>query len=170
MDSQSSATRARASSKHAVKKPVGEKECKAKMLKLLSIRDYSISNMRGKLADSGFGEDDIDGAIDFAVESGLMDDSRYAEAYIASKKELGWGRGRIERALDDRGVDCGELEDYPDAFFPQDEELERAKRCLRSHRTSAKNARESHYRYLLSKGFSTYIASRAIRECMGELE
>lgn len=149
----------------AADKQKGPKECKLKLLKLLGMRDYSVASMRSKLSDAGFADADIEAALDYATSSGLMDDSRYAESFIASKKELGWGRGRIERALSEKGVDCEQLEGYPDAFFSQEEELERAKKCLMSHHTSAKNVRDSHYRYLLSKGFSTYIASCALREC-----
>lgn len=164
-DASAGTARRASKAKQAADKQKGPKECKLKLLKLLGMRDYSIASMRSKLSDAGFSDADIEAALDYATSSGLMDDSRYAESFIASKKELGWGRGRIERALSDKGVDYEQLEGYPDAFFSQEDELERAKKCLMSHHTSAKNVRDSHYRYLLSKGFSTYVASCALREC-----
>lgn len=151
-------------SKNKSKKKLGEKECKAKLLKLVGMRDYSVESMKTKLLAAGFKIDDIDKIIEFACKHGFLNDKRYAQNFILSKQELGWGRARIEKSLDDKGVDYSEIDGYPDEFFSEDSEVTRAIKCICTHHTSSKNVRDAHYRYLLSKGYSTSVASRALRE------
>ncbi len=146
------------------KKPLGDRECKAKLLKLIAMRDYSVQSMRSKLASSGFEPEVVEHTIEYALRTKFLDDKRYAQSFISGKKEMGWGRGRIEEALAEKGVDCSELAGYPDVLFAEEDEVARALKCVRSHRTSAKNARDAHYRYLISKGYSAGVASRALRE------
>lgn len=166
-DGRSSGHRSRRAS--SGKKPASEKkldaaQCKAKMLQLLAARDYSVKTMEERLSRAGFAPDDIQLAIKVAVDAHLLDDMRYAELYISSRRELGWGRSRIERELRKQGVDYSQLPGYPDEYFPADSELERARALLRSHRTSAKDVRASHYRYLASKGFDHATCMKALSE------
>ena len=140
------------------------KACKAKLLTLLAGRDYSTHAMKEKLLKAGFTEAMADEAIKMAVDARLMDDVRYAGLFISSKSELGWGRKKIEAALERQGIDCRELEGYPDGLFSADSELARALRSIRGHKTRAKNERDAHYRYLLSRGYSPDVCARALRE------
>ncbi len=144
-------------------KPLGPKECKIKLLKLVGGRDYSTSMMWEKLSKAGFEDSVISETIEYAVNSKLLNDARYAEMFIASKKSLGWGQKKIEIELGNRGVSCEILSGYPEEYFSEDVEIARAVDLLRTHNTSAKDVRASHYRYLLSKGFSPTIASKAIK-------
>ncbi len=146
------------------KADLGERACKAKLLKLLGMRDYAVESMRSKLLGAGFQPDVVQKTIEYALRTKFLDDTRYAENHIASKKDMGWGRGRIEKSLAEKGIDCSLLPGYPEALFPEADEVDRAVRCVRSHRTSAKNVRDAHYRYLISKGYSASVASRALRE------
>ncbi len=150
--------------KKPTNKKLSEKDCKAKLLKLISMRDYSVESMKTKLKSSGFKDEDIDKTIEFGCKHGFLNDKRYAQNFILSKQELGWGRARIEKSLEDKGVEYLEIDGYPDEFFSDDSEIKRAIKCISSHRTSSKNIRDAHYRYLLSKGYSSSVASRALRE------
>ena len=139
------------------------KQCKIKMLKLLASRDYSVLTMRQKLEAAGFEQDAIEQAIEYGVKSKLLDDKRYAELYVSTKKSIGWGRQRIERELANKGVNCNIIPGYPECVFSSDDELKRAIELVRKHHTAAKNPRDSHYRYLISKGFSPAIAAKALK-------
>ena len=159
----------RASGHRSRKAPSADKkldgaQCKAKMLQLLAARDYSVKAMEERLARAGFGPDDIRAAVESAKKARLLDDMRYADLYIHSRRELGWGRSRIERELRKQGIDCALVPGYPDDYFSADDELARACELLRKHRTSAKDARASHYRYLSSKGFDHATCMRALSE------
>ncbi|MGI6217171.1 MAG: regulatory protein RecX [Coriobacteriales bacterium] len=144
---------------------LGIKECKAKMLKLLGMRDYTKKMMRDKLLSAGFPEEVVEETIDFGVGKKLLNDNRFADFYISAKQEAGWGKQRIERELEEKGVDLDEVPGYPDEYFDDDAEVERAISLVKHHRVNSKNVRESHYRYLLSKGYSPSIASKALRAC-----
>ena len=139
-------------------------QCKAKMLKLLAARDYSVKTMEERLMRAGFSPDDIRVALKSAMDARLLDDMRYADLYITSRRDMGWGRSRIERELRKQGIDCSQVPGYPDDYFSADEELERARELLRRHRTTAKDVKASHYRYLSSKGFDHATCMKALSE------
>ncbi len=75
-----------------------------KAVDLLARREHSRFELRGKLRSRGFDADAIDEALDTLVERGWLSDSRFAEAYVRSRRERGEGPLRIARALRDRGV------------------------------------------------------------------
>ncbi|MGI6220733.1 MAG: regulatory protein RecX [Coriobacteriales bacterium] len=163
-DGRASGHRARKASSAPREKKLDANQCKAKMLQLLAARDYSVKTMEERLSRAGFAPDDIRSAVKMAVDTRLLDDMRYAELYISSRRELGWGRSRIERELRKQGIDCTQIPGYPDSFFTVESELERARELLRGHRTSAKDVRASHYRYLASKGFDHATCMRALSD------
>ncbi len=132
------------------------------MLRLISMRDYTEHGMSAKLLAAGFQPDDVERCVKLAVESRLIDDMRYAELYIVAKKESGWGCGKIIAGLHEKGIDCSAIEGFPDDLFPFEEEVERASRCLLRHKTSSKNPREAHFRFLMSKGYSNAVCARAL--------
>ena len=148
----------------AAGKKLDAAQCKVKMLQMLGARDYSVKAMEERLSRAGFAPDDIRLAVKSALDSGLLDDMRYADLYISSRRELGWGRSRIERELRKQGIECSSIPGYPDAYFSSDDELERARELLRRHRTSAKDVKAAHYRYLVSKGFDHATVMRALSE------
>lgn len=144
--------------------PHTRKECVEKLYRLLEQRDYACEEMRRRLVSSGFDEDEAAGVVKDAAAAGLMDDDRFAETFIRSKTEAGWGQRRIEGELEHRGIILDELAGYPEAFFPRDDELERARACIAGYHGKAKDERGALYRRLSSKGFSAEICSEALRE------
>jgi regulatory protein len=69
-------------------------------MKLLSKRDYSTAELRGKLL-SKYGEAP-DGLIQHLTGKRFLDDRRFAEAYISGRKKR--GRLRLKDELEARGV------------------------------------------------------------------
>lgn len=69
----------------------------------LSFRDYTKKDLRSKLVDKGYEDEEIDAAINKLAEYGYVDDLRYARSYMhdhsASK-----GRRRITVELANKGV------------------------------------------------------------------
>jgi regulatory protein len=76
-------------------------------LKLLAGRDYSVASLRRKL-EARFGAVPQE-VIDQLLEKGFLNDRRYAESYIASRKARSAARLRAE--LDARGVHPSIVED-----------------------------------------------------------
>ena len=135
-------------------------DCKARLLRLLNARERCVSELRMRLKADGYPADIVDELLSWSVSCNLVSDQRFAEAYITGKKNLGWGRERIERELSSRDIEPYSLEGYPGSFFDDDEELERAFAQARLVTHSKGDRRQAIYRRLLSKGFSSSIASR----------
>ena len=135
-------------------------DCKARLLRLLNARERCVSELRLRLKADGYPADIVDELLAWSVACNLVSDQRFAEAYIMGKKNLGWGRERIERELRSRDIEPCSLDGYPDSFFDDDDELERALAQARLVTHTKGDRRQTIYRRLLSKGFSSSIASR----------
>ena len=73
-------------------------------LSLLAARDHSRGELARKLAARGFAADAVDTAIDALAETGLLDEGRLAEAYVAERLRKGFGPLRIRQELRDKGL------------------------------------------------------------------
>ncbi len=71
---------------------------------VLSRREHSILEMRRKLAQKGFDEDEIDICIDKLINNNLLSEERFTESYINMRKRRGYGPGRIAQELRERGI------------------------------------------------------------------
>ncbi|HBT95636.1 MAG TPA: hypothetical protein DEB24_05930 [Coriobacteriia bacterium] len=129
---------------------------------LLRVRDRSESELRERLSRAGFDDAIIELQVGRALEVGWVDDLRFARLYVSGKKRSGWGRSRIENELKRFGIELKLCEGYPDVYFDDDEEYDRALACLKGFRSAAKDKYAALYRKLLSKGFSTEIISRVL--------
>jgi regulatory protein len=132
--------------------------------RLIGTRERSEAELRSRLLRAGFDEDVVQREVARCIAAGLVDDERFARLYIAGKKRSGWGCRRIEQELLRFGIELRACEDYPAAFFNEDDEFERACACLARFHSSARDQQAARFRRLLSKGFSTQIAQRALRE------
>jgi regulatory protein len=137
-------------------------EARKKAERLLSVRERSEAELRDRLARAGFDEPIIDRVINEARSVGFIDDARFIRLYIAGKKRSGWGRLRIERELTRYGIELRCRAGYPEEFFTDEDEIERASVCLARHHSRAQDKEAARYRHLLSKGFSPTTAWKAI--------
>ena len=77
-----------------------------KALKLLARRDHFRAELADKLHRKGFGQDDIDAALDRLAGLELLDDERLAGRFAELRAlDRGWGPRRLELELRKRGVD-----------------------------------------------------------------
>ena len=71
----------------------------------LGRRDRTEAEVRQHLAAKDCGEAAIDAAVGELVESGYLDDARYAQRFAEDRRELdGWGAERIAQKLASVGV------------------------------------------------------------------
>lgn len=129
-----------------------------------SRRERSAAQMAQRLREDGFDAPHIDDAINRACACGLIDDCRYAESFITSKMQVGWGKARIERELERAGVDPCDVLGYPEAFFDVDDEEERATELLMKKSIPSKNPVEKLARFLIARGFDTSLSLRLARK------
>lgn len=130
---------------------------------MLSRRDHSTKELRGRLRRYGFREEELVETIDRVTSLRYLDDARFASCFIEERKRRGWGRMRIERELRSRGVDFADVPGYPEAYFSDEEDAERAFRVIERRTVPAARPYEKLVRHLMSKGFDYAAASEAVR-------
>lgn len=69
-------------------------------------RERTVAEVRSQLERKGVSETDADAAVETLIEQHLLDDERFAQLFVADKRELErWGADRIRRGLTARGID-----------------------------------------------------------------
>ncbi|GLP96828.1 hypothetical protein GCM10007895_21340 [Paraferrimonas sedimenticola] len=97
-------------------KQLGQKECHHAALQLLSRREHSLAELSTKLTSRGFEYDKIQVTLAHSIEQGWQSQKRFAELYIRSKANKGYGPQRIvqqlkfDHKLDSTDIDYGMLE------------------------------------------------------------
>ena len=137
--------------------------CFTLMTELLSRRDYAIGELKAKLRSYGYRDEEIDACVERGEGLRYINDGRFASYFIEERKRRGWGRIRIERELKLRGVDFDDTPGYPEDFFSDDDDYERARAILERKATPDSKAYEKLVRHLMAKGFTYAIAARATR-------
>ena len=122
--------------------------------------------LKKRLVRDGFEEEVAQVAIERACACGLVDDSRYADMLVRSRLMQNKGLNSIKREVEELGIDPYSVDSFCEYESNHDEldEFERANQFLLRRPPRAKNIRESAYRKLMQKGFSSSIASRVARE------
>lgn len=138
--------------------------CYATLIDMLSRRDHATKEAADKLASYGYRRQAIDSAVARATASRYLDDGRFVSNFIDERKARGWGRRKIEAELKRRGIDVADIDDYPDAYFTEENDLERARALLERRSIPTTNAFERLVRFLMSRGFSYGVAAEAVRE------
>lgn len=123
---------------------------------LLAQRDYSIYKITSKLHEKGYRTDDIDEASIRLVELGYLDDNRFCDAFIRSKKNgNGWGEQKIRSELK---MKHGIKDDIIDEIIPHyDFEQEKIKRYIKKFGATEPVDNKDYQRrvrFLASRGFS----------------
>jgi len=127
------------------------------VVRLLDKRDYAERQLRERLARDGYWDKPIDAIIARATRARLVDDARFADAFIRSKLRSGWGAGRIERELSLRGIDPSALPGWPEEY-QEGSEYERALELASRRRLTGKDPYAKLVRFLCGRGFSPSVA------------
>lgn len=75
-----------------------------KALDIISRREHSSKEVRDKLARKFNSDDLIESAIENLITNNLINDNRFAEMYVLSRKKKGFGPKRIAYELSSKGV------------------------------------------------------------------
>lgn len=139
------------------------KICFAQLTEMLSRRDYAIAEARKRLLNYGYRDIEVDAALSKAIDAKYLDDRRFATCFISERMRRGWGRRKIEIELKRKGVDINGLPDYPEGYFSDDDELERAMDLLARKSIPAVRPKEKLVRHLMGKGYSYSVSAAATR-------
>lgn len=135
-----------------------------KILRLVSVRERSVEELRKRLSQEDFEEAAINQALTRALDCALLDDTRFAESLIRSYLSSGKGSYGIELKLEEHKIDISCLGELQKELIPsEDEELQRAFALLKRRPPQSKNKRDGAYRKLVLNGFSSSIAGDAAK-------
>lgn len=134
---------------------------------MLSRRDHASGEVREKLSVYGFSEPAIDEAVKRAQAYRFINDDRFCSYFIEERKRRGWGRRKIETELKRRHIVLDAIPGYPEQYFNDEDDLERALRLLERRRVPEERAFEKLVRFLMGKGFSYRVAADASKAKIG---
>ena len=95
-------------------------KCKDEALNILSYAMRTEKQVRDKLKEKGFYEEDIEETVSYLKEYSYLDDLKYAVMYIRYAGQKGHGRRRIETELAKRGIGKSLMED---AWYEHEKQL-----------------------------------------------
>jgi len=87
-------------------------------VKLLARREHSVQEIRQKLRQREFEDQEIDQTVIELQQGGWLSDERFTEAYIRMRQARGFGPVRIGVELRERGVDEALVDQYLDPGAP----------------------------------------------------
>lgn len=179
----------------AVKRIEDETRAFEKVTRLACARERGSRELIDRLVRDGFSQEVAESAVRRALDCGLIDDTRYGAVLIRTRVSQGRGRKGIEDELERAGIAASDIPGWPEEFFSVDvfdpfrvnanaeddvvgcsfgsessdeQEIERALALLRRKPPRSKNVQASAYRKLVTKGYSTSVASAATRRFMEE--
>lgn len=135
----------------------------------LSYRPRSRAEMEAKLRDKEFDDPVIAAVLSDLDRLGYLDDEKFSGQWAAGRVRLrSFGRRRVERELQDKGVDRDTVTRTLDEVLPPSVELETAKETAeRKLRTLQSFDRETRRRrlagFLERKGFSYDVIGDVLR-------
>ena len=166
-----------------------------KVTRLACKRERGSRELVDRLVRDGFSREVAKSAVQRALDCGLIDDVRYGTVLVRTRVAQGRGRKGIEDELERAGIAASDIPGWPEEFFSVDDfdpfrvnanaedgvvgcsfgsesgeeqEVERALALLRRKPPRSKNIQASAYRKLVTKGYSTSVASAATRRFMEE--
>lgn len=178
-----------------VKRTEDETRAFEKVTHLVCTRERGSRELIDRLVRDGFPQEVAESAVRRALDCGLIDDTRYGAVLIRTRVAQGRGRKGIEDELERAGIAASDIPGWPEEFFSVDDfdpfrvnanaeddvvgcsfgsessdeqEIERALALLRRKPPRSKNIQASAYRKLVTKGYSTSVASAATRRFMEE--
>ncbi len=119
----------------------------------LSYREHSQYELHCKLARHDYNPEDIEQALQVLREDRLQCDVRFAESYVTSKSQAGYGPRYITQQLQQRRVDASVIADVMQVVDSWEAIIERVwyKKYNVSMTSLTDQAKQR--RYLLSRGF-----------------
>lgn len=132
-------------------------------LRLLGHRERSTSELASRLAEDGYPDAVIESVTTRLAGYGYLDDARFTQDYVRTKRESGWGRTRIVRALAERGVDPDISSPILDSQLPETSETDRAFEVIKTIDVTERKGFEKGLRRLVSRGYSYEVARAALQ-------
>jgi len=135
-------------------------------LDLLARREHARAELEGKLRRAGIGAEECNVVLERLEDEGLLSDARFAENFVRSRRERGYGPLKIAAELRQRGVSesivNSELSNLDDKWIEVARTLYRkrwAASDIPDYREKARRAR-----FLSGRGFPEGVVRRVLRD------
>ena len=116
--------------------------------------------VRRYLQRKGFGVDEITDALQFLREHNFVNDTSYAESYIASRISRCDGPLKIKQLLMQKGVSSAEAQLLLQEKYPLDLQIANARKLLgKRTKSPAQNQR-----FIASRGYARYVIMQALKQ------
>lgn len=123
---------------------------------LLEDMDRTESALREKLRQGMYPEEAVEGAIDYVKSFGYLNDARYAENFVRSRKSSK-SRREIRALLSRKGIADEWIENAFEICYGKEDEQEAVLRILKKKKVDPRTADEAQmqkiYGFLARKGF-----------------
>ena len=145
-------------------------DCRNYALRLITIKDRTEKEIRGKLSEKGFEENIIEDEIAFLKDYGYIDDASYVKHITNDAINLKkWGKLRIRTELFKRGIDRETVDNtLADAFFEDctDKIAQQLESRFKNSDLSNLKERTRIFNYFLRRGYTAEEIKGAInRAC-----
>ncbi len=130
---------------------------------ILGRRMFSESELRGRLADRGYTDEEIDEAVEKAKEYGFLDDAAYAAALVERAAAKNHSKKALLFELNRRGIDRDTAMDAAEALPDASDALDELIRARLKGAIPDRALTEKTYRYLAGKGFAPGEIRAALR-------
>lgn len=143
------------------------KRAKKRAMHLLEDMDRTESALREKLKAGQYPENAISGAIEYVRSFGYLDDARYAENFVMSRKDTKSKR-EIKALLSQKGVSDDLICLAFEQCYSEDSEEEAIRRILRKKKVDPERMEEQEYQkilgYLARKGFRYEVIRHVVSD------
>ncbi|MCI9439758.1 MAG: regulatory protein RecX [Ruminococcus sp.] len=150
-----------------IRKDVVLKRAKLRAMHLLTDMDRTEAGLREKLLQGMYPEDLVEEALSYVRSFGYLNDLRYAENFIESKKDSK-SRKEIYALLSRKGVPAEQIEQAFDTCYSDHGEQEAIRCIIRKKRMDISSASREEIQkfcgYLARKGFRYEEILRAVQQ------
>lgn len=98
---------------------LSQQELRIKAMDLLARREHAVLELQQKLIAKGHPRDDVEQVVDTLRQEGLVNDTRFTEAFVRYRAGSGYGPMRIQSELREKGVNEEVQSSFLDFRDPQ---------------------------------------------------
>lgn len=141
------------------------RNCRATALGLLSRREHTRIELHRKLVSKGFNKTEIEPLLDKLEAEQLLNEERFVESYIHSRKQRGFGPLRVKLELRERGVANEIVIKWLDEEATEWLAVAREQHQKKFGDQPARDAkaRAQQVRFLMNRGFSHGMIAKILR-------
>jgi regulatory protein len=147
-----------------------DKKCLNAALRLLTSRDHGCAELAKKLAQRGYGDQDIQLAIKDCLRLSYLDDERFSLNFMRQLVRKGYGPKQIQQRLRSRGISMPIIQEVLSRNFPESMQVETCRMTASKKLSSVAFVSRSGevkgrlYRFLFGRGFNPEVIRRVLDE------